>query len=165
MNCPKCGHANALGVSFCGACGSQLAAAPPGAGGYGQPMPGQPMQGQPMQGQPMPSHPPPGYPPPGHAPPGPPFGQAHAPYGAPQSPYAPPGAGYDAYQPERTSGLAIAGLILSFLCSLVGLILSIMALNEINKNEHVKGKGLAIAGIVISIVFMLLGIIINVASM
>jgi hypothetical protein len=92
-----------------------------------------------------------------------PFGQAYSPYAPPGAPYAPPG--YDAYQPARTSGLAIAGLICSFLCSLLGLILSIMALSEIRKNENVSGEGLAIAGIIISIAFMVLGVIINVASM
>jgi len=51
----------------------------------------------------------------------------------------------------RWNGLAIAGFILSFLISLVGLILSIIALNQINKSGGMqKGKGLALAGIIIS---------------
>lgn len=94
---------------------------------------------------------PPGYPPqrpPGYTP-QPPYGQQ--PYG--QSPFGQPG-GYP--QPARTNGLAIAGFVLSFFISLVGLILSIIALNQINRsNGTQKGKGLAIAGIVISALSML----------
>ena len=51
----------------------------------------------------------------------------------------------------RWNGLAIAGFILSFFISLVGLILSVIALNQINKSGGTqKGKGLALAGIIIS---------------
>jgi len=91
--------------------------------------------------------------PPGYTP-QPPYGQQ--PYGQPpygQQPYGQPG-GYP--QPAKTNGLAIAGFVLSILLSLVGLILSIIALIQINNsNGTQKGKGLAIAGIVIGAVSML----------
>src|SRR5437016_5546455 len=64
----------------------------------------------------------------------------------------------------RTSGLAIAGFVCAFLCSLLGLILSILGLSEINKsNGTVTGRGLAIAGIVISSLSMIVGILAAVA--
>lgn len=59
----------------------------------------------------------------------------------------------------RTSGMAIAGFVLSFFCSLLGLIFSIMGLNEVkNSRGAVTGGGLATAGIIISIIGMLIGI-------
>lgn len=59
----------------------------------------------------------------------------------------------------RTSGMAIAGLITSFFCSLIGLILSVMALGDIKRsNGRLTGEGLAIAGIVLSCVFMVVGL-------
>lgn len=57
----------------------------------------------------------------------------------------------------KTSGMAIAAIILAFLFPLIGLILGIVALSSIKKSGE-KGKGLAIASIIISIVLMLLGI-------
>ncbi|MDQ6602301.1 MAG: DUF4190 domain-containing protein [Chloroflexota bacterium] len=90
--------------------------------------------------------------PPGYTP-QPPYGQQ--PYGQPpygQQPYGQPG-GYP--QPAKTNGLAIAGFVLSFFISLVGLILSIIALVQINgSNGRQKGKGFAIAGIIIGAVSM-----------
>lgn len=59
---------------------------------------------------------------------------------------------------ERTNGLAIAGFISSFFISLVGLILSIVGLNQIKKTNE-RGKGLAIAGIVISSAKMVLTVL------
>ena len=57
----------------------------------------------------------------------------------------------------RTSGLAIAGFVLSFFCGLLGLIFSCIGLNECKKsNGAVVGEGLAIAGIVISLANMLI---------
>lgn len=84
--------------------------------------------------------------PPGYTP-QPPYGQQ--PYG--QSPYGQP-----AYTPRpKTNGLAIAGFICAFLISLVGLILSIIALVQINNSNGMqKGKGLAIAGIIIAVLSM-----------
>jgi hypothetical protein len=84
---------------------------------------------------------PPGMPPPGMQP------------GAPMMYGAPP------IQP-RTSGMAIAGFILSFVCSLLGLIFSIIGYNECKRsNGAVTGGGLALAGIIISIISMLFGIL------
>ena len=61
----------------------------------------------------------------------------------------------------RTSGMAIAGFVLSFVCGLLGLIFSSIGYSECKKgNGTVSGEGLAIAGIVISIVNMLAGLII-----
>src|SRR5580704_19715458 len=76
-----------------------------------------------------------------------------------QTPYAQP------VMAQRTSGMAIAGFILAFLCSLLGLIFSIIGYNECKKSMRtVKGEGLALAGIIISIVSMLLGILIAASS-
>jgi type II secretory pathway pseudopilin PulG len=64
------------------------------------------------------------------------------------TPYYPPPA-------YRTSGLAIAGFVCSFFCSVVGLILSIMGRNECKRSGGtIGGEGLALAGIIISIVFL-----------
>jgi prepilin-type processing-associated H-X9-DG protein len=59
--------------------------------------------------------------------------------------------------PAKTSGMAIASLVLGMLgiaCGLtavVGLVLGILALTQINKSQgQLAGKGLAIAGIVVS---------------
>src|SRR6266851_10317814 len=65
--------------------------------------------------------------------------------------------------PAKTSGLAIASLVLGILgfCSfgltaLVGLILGIVSLARINRsNSALKGWGLALAGTVLSAVFLL----------
>lgn len=54
-------------------------------------------------------------------------------------------------QKAKTNGLAIASLVCSFFCGLVGIILGIVAINQINKTNE-GGKGLAIAGIVIGAV-------------
>ncbi len=67
----------------------------------------------------------------------------------------------DPYAPQmtRTSGMAIAGFVLSFFCALLGLIFSIIGYNETKKSMgSVTGGGLAIAGIIISILNILLGI-------
>jgi hypothetical protein len=73
-----------------------------------------------------------------------------------------PGPGY--YRappmPTRTSGMAIAGFVLSFFCSILGLIFSIMGHNEVKRGQGtVSGGGLAVAGIVISLVGLALGVI------
>jgi len=60
----------------------------------------------------------------------------------------------------RTSGMAIAGFVLSFFCGLLGLIFSCIGYSECKKSMGtVTGEGLAIAGIVISILQFLLGIV------
>src|SRR5262245_14490742 len=57
----------------------------------------------------------------------------------------------------RTSGMAIAGFVLSFFCGLLGLIFSCVGYSECRKsNGMVTGEGLAIAGIIISIANMLI---------
>jgi len=70
------------------------------------------------------------------------------------------GADYYAPQMTRTSGMAIAGFVLSFFCSLLGLIFSCIGYSECKKSGGtVTGEGLAIAGIVISILGFLLTIL------
>jgi len=78
--------------------------------------------------------------------------------------YGGPGFGQDPsyYAPvaTRTSGMAIAGFVLSFFCGLLGLIFSCIGYSECKKSMGtVTGEGLAIAGIVISILQFLLGIV------
>ena len=64
--------------------------------------------------------------------------------------------------PAKTSGLAIASLILGFLgfcgiTALIGLVLGIIASIRISKSDgRLKGQGLAITGIIISAVLLLL---------
>jgi hypothetical protein len=53
--------------------------------------------------------------------------------------------------------MAIAGFVLSFFCSILGLIFSIIGLNQI-KQRGQGGRGLAIAGIVISCVSIVIAI-------
>lgn len=93
--------------------------------------------------------------PPQHPPP-PPQGYYPPPQGyPPQGYYPPPYAGE-----AKTSGMAIAGFVLSFFCSLLGLIFSCIGYSECKKsNGQVTGEGLAIAGIVISIIGFLLSIV------
>ncbi len=132
MNCPRCGTINLDGSVVCASCGAQLpvAAAPPPPGAYGAQPPGGAYGAQP------------GYPP------GPPPGYYPPPYGVPMQ------------MAPSTSGMAIAGFVLSFLCSLLGLIFSIIGYNEVKNSNGMKtGGGLALAGIIISIVSLLLGIL------
>jgi peptidyl-prolyl cis-trans isomerase B (cyclophilin B) len=53
--------------------------------------------------------------------------------------------------------MAIASLVCSFLCSILGLIFGIVALNQIKRTGE-GGHGLAVAGIVISVVGMVLAV-------
>jgi hypothetical protein len=135
MNCPRCATINLDGSVVCASCGAvlPLAAAPPA--------PGQAPAGYPPPGYP------PGYPPPqGYYPP--PGGYYPPPYGAPM--------------PTSTSGMAIAGFILSFLycLSILGLIFSILGYNEVkNSNGTKTGGGLALAGIIISCCWLVLFLI------
>lgn len=92
-------------------------------------------------------YPPPGYVPPGYPPPG----------------YYPP-AGYPppyAMGPQRTSGLAIAGFVVSLVaCGIVGLILSLQGKKEVdNSGGLVGGGGLAMAGIVIGVIRIIVEVI------
>ena len=105
-----------------------------------------------------------------YAQPGQPGAQpAQSPYTQPgqptQPPYAPPYNQCNYIPPEanqKYNSLAIAGFVCSFLVSIVGLILSIIGLNQIKKQGG-KGRGLAIAGIIISAASILLGIIMAIA--
>lgn len=63
---------------------------------------------------------------------------------------APPPAASD---PNRT--LSIAGFVFAFLCSVVGLVISIIAYNRSKQLGY--NNGLAKAGIIVAIVFMVLG--------
>jgi ABC-type xylose transport system permease subunit len=60
--------------------------------------------------------------------------------------------------PRSINGLAVAGFVTSFLCGIIGLILSAIALSQINKSGQ-DGKGLAIAGIVIGAASMIIGVL------
>lgn len=67
--------------------------------------------------------------------------------------YPAPGAGPGPYQPApspTTSGLAIAGLVLSVLLFPVGFVISLIALFTTSKNGQ-RGRGLAVLGLVISL--------------
>ncbi|OZG63192.1 peptidyl-prolyl cis-trans isomerase [Bifidobacterium lemurum] len=76
-------------------------------------------------------------------------GYGYPPQGVPGQQYPPQGAYYYGQPPtERWNALSIAGFVLSFLIAPVGLILSIVALVQINKT-HEKSKGMSIAGIII----------------
>ena len=114
-----------------------------------------------VPGPPGGAYPPPGYgpPPAGYPPPGygPPPGGAYPPpgYAPPPAGYPPPGYPGSGFGPERTSGMAIASLVLAVLWigglgSLLGLIFGIIALNKISKAQgRLGGKGISIAGTVI----------------
>jgi Domain of unknown function (DUF4190) len=121
---------------------------PPTSSPWGQPAPPAPSQwGQPPSSQP--------YGQPTSQPYGPPSSQ---PYGQPYGP--PPGQPYGYGYPQAsggTNGMAIASLVCAFLCSILGLVFGIVALNQINQRPQ-GGRGLAIAGIVISIVSIGIGI-------
>lgn len=71
---------------------------------------------------------------------------------------------------NKNNPLALAGFIVSlvsFLCcgagAIIGLVLSIMGLNQIKKTNE-KGKGLAIAGIVLSSIGFVVAIIVGIIS-
>lgn len=137
MNCPRCHATNIVGAAFCSACGQPLAVGNAPTVGTG---PG--------------AFAPPGPPPGAFAPPGPPPG-AFAPPGPPPIYVAQP----IPMGPQKTSGMAIAGFVLSFLFSLLGLIFSIIGYNECKKSGGtIGGQGLALAGIIISIFMMLVAI-------
>lgn len=146
MFCPSCGNNNVDGATFCNSCGAAQNQPPsaPQAGAPQAGMPGQAaMPGAPQAG--MPSQP--GMP-----------GQPNM-YSQQQAMYGQPG------EITRTSGMAIAGFVLSFFCGLLGLIFSLIGYNECKaSNGTVGGEGLALAGIIISLVSMLLGLAIVVAG-
>ena len=55
----------------------------------------------------------------------------------------------------RTNTLAVISFVLAFIVPLIGLILGIIALVQINKNKE-RGRGLAVAGVAISAVYIVL---------
>jgi hypothetical protein len=112
---------------------------PPGEGSQPDPGGQPPAYGQqpPQYGQP------PAY---GQQPPQ--YGQQPA-YG--QQPYGQPGAS------TGTNGLAIGALVASFLCWPVGLVLGIVARNQIKQSGQ-GGDGLALAAIIISCIGALIGV-------
>lgn len=85
---------------------------------------------------------------------GPPDPYGQQPYGQqpsyPPQQYGPPPA-------AGTNGMAIAGFVLAFFCSILGLIFSIIGLNQA-KARNQGGQGLAIAGVIISVISIVVGI-------
>jgi hypothetical protein len=81
----------------------------------------------------------------------------------PQQPYPQQPYPYGPPQAAGTNGMAIAGFVLSFLCSILGLVFSIIGLNQA-KERGQGGRGLAIAGIVISCLSIVIGIAIIAGS-
>lgn len=73
----------------------------------------------------------------------------------PPQPY--PQGGYYVAPTEKWNTMCIVGFVLSFLIPIVGLVLSIIALVQINKTGE-KSKGMAIAGIVIGAVAAVMAI-------
>lgn len=87
-----------------------------------------------------------------------PYAQGGTSYGQQYNPnYSQPYAQQYGYMPpaanQQYNGFAIAGFVCSFFTSIIGLIFSIIGLNQI-KRQGGKGKGLAIAGIIISVAKM-----------
>ena len=68
---------------------------------------------------------------------------------------------YMAQPPQKTNTLALIGFITSLVCcgTPVGLVLSIIGLNQIKKNPLEGGKGLATAGIWISAIGLVFAVI------
>lgn len=58
----------------------------------------------------------------------------------------------------KTNTLAIVGFILAFVINIAGVVVSIIALNQIKQTGE-KGRGLAIAGIIIGALSLIIGII------
>ena len=125
---------------------------------------------QPGSGYPPPSYPPPAYPPP------PPYSsqpQYGPPPGGPAGPptFPPPAypggaypGGYGTPQPDGPNNLAVASLVASIvglLCSIgsiVGIVLGIVALNQI-KQRGQAGHGLAVAGIIVGATTLIISMI------
>ncbi len=83
--------------------------------------------------------------------------------GAPQAPYTPGGVpGAPAQDPGKTLG--IVGLVLSIIgcTSLIGLILSIVALNKSKKAGY--KNGIALAGIIVGAVLLVVSIVVGIVA-
>lgn len=111
------------------------------------------------------------------SPPPDPYGvPSYGPYGAPPygvGTYPPPYGAYPVPQQEGTNGLAIASMIVGIvsvvLCmwyipAVVGLVLGIVALNQI-KSRGTEGQGMAIAGVATSAVSLVVGIVLLVVAL
>ena len=70
------------------------------------------------------------------------------------TPAMPTATGATAPPETTTSGMAIAGLVCAFLAPLLGVIFSIIGLNQTKDNKR-GGRGLAVAGLIISIIRVL----------
>ena len=71
---------------------------------------------------------------------------------------------YSNGEPKETNENAILGLIFAFVLPPLGIIFSLIALSQINKNpEKYKGKELATAGLILSIAYIILTVILLVA--
>ncbi len=67
---------------------------------------------------------------------------------------------------QKTSGLAITGFVLSFVCGVLGLIFSLIGYSEVKKSKgRLNGQGFALAGIIISLVSIVGAILLWVAVM
>jgi hypothetical protein len=85
-------------------------------------------------------------------------------YGAPAAPSPYDAAAYP-YVAPKTSAMAVIGFIFAFLCNVVGLVLSIIALVRINGSKgQLRGKSLAIAGIILSAIFLAVTIVYKAAN-
>jgi hypothetical protein len=78
---------------------------------------------------------------------------------SPQVGYAQPAyGGYLSPQGGQSQqSLAIVGFVFSLLVPIVGLIISIVALNAMKTHGNYEGKGFATAGLIISLIFIVLG--------
>lgn len=81
---------------------------------------------------------------------------AQAPYANPY--YPPQGAPYPPAYNDRWNVMCIVGFVLAFIIPVVGLVLSIVALTQINKSGE-KSRAMAIAGIAIGAVLTVIGIL------
>jgi peptidyl-prolyl cis-trans isomerase B (cyclophilin B) len=99
-----------------------------------------------------------------NASPPPPDPAAQPPYGQQQPAYDQDPYGY-AQQPypaqPRYNTMAIIGFVLSIVVSVVGIVLSFIALSQIKRTGE-QGRGLAIAGIIIGFAQVLIGIIVTI---
>jgi hypothetical protein len=59
----------------------------------------------------------------------------------------------------KTNGMAITGFVCSLFCWPLGLIFSIIGMNQTSKDPSQGGRGLAIAGLIISIVSIVITVI------
>ena len=137
MFCTNCGKQIADGVNNCPFCGTVLGAAPAPQQQPAYQQPQQPTYEQPQQ---------PVYQQPVYQPPV---------YQAPvyQTPiYQPPVDTPPAEGSGNMNALSIVAFIMSFVASVVGIILSAIALKKHNADITLKGRGFAKAGLIISII-------------